>query len=1444
MQGVTPSQTMTPPQSWAPGANSENRPAPVARPAAFETVAPPVLHEPSVAPRLNAAPDAASLTRLFETLDERLTSDVMEPNGTQPQRNALARGFDVVIDYLDRFRWAGSGHRQALAAGQSPLLEPSPASSPAPFPRFNIGRNGAADYVVAWLYFFSGLRSQTGSPMVATGAPGNVMPYTLAPTLEESAHLSHLRVRRDIDALDAAHPFVVNQMTASPSRPHDIASNASVETPEIETDVAALLHAETTNHEVQAYFEALRQRTRAHEAALARTERVFNLRQTLSAEFERRIQAAASPHNGTPPRLDDVKLTQFNMFRFDASAPVYDNAHLERWRPRQSLSVVDAAMHMLGGSLRIDESITDKDGHTSRSVRPDYGIHVGALDQNRRYHAQDQVPGLSTADLFDVIRQWQWLTTGDDDAGYSSEFVQALHHAERQLAFDDLQLSYLASHISADAVVLGEIILHLPEAAARHESDGQQAGVTAYQIYVKTTGYSDPIAPAGMFFVSAQPARGAGLLYVAGDPNPWREYQDRSALMQDLTAPTGSGLHDVLKARLPRADASHQITAIQLTPTPDDPLLGARYASLSVVRSDMRTDFNAATSPERVSDYTSWFSGSAPHLRSHALHALGAARTPGIALSPPRSPALGLPENIADAFQSLLDMRLQISTAMPTQRRVARSLASEVLSELGAKGIDPDDVRLTIGEPLRELDAGSHQTTVSYRLPDAVLKHVEGTLAVTPSQTMSLSTVTAHREPSTAVSLPPADRLVGHFSVDRFRLTFDRQFRGFMSEHRDALRRTAASTFVLDAVAMQTHKTLSAEHIALAKSVAKRAGFDDLARLLPGADNRPFQQAWLSVDDIASLSIVLTDRSNGSVLFYTPTSPDAVLRGFKNRSALDKWLASRLPDADARAQIVAMFPAAARERVSARFEQFAALASTNTAPFAANDKPFAGEVFASVLDSFIRHGETVKGADDLAAANFGTGVLLATAHAIRWLDIGLGLGAWFGESLGTASLAVSAVDGALGISMVIGGNDEMRTEGWYSLATAIGAGAASAARQLTLKSVLAADGYAYMFNAPVEDNDQLVDGLYYVGDRFVAQFGQDADSAAFAGVTLEPETGEFRLINMDLASLGGYVRLSRTGNWGFIRTPPPGIAPAINTPHVAYAVERAYGQRLSAAMNSGTSAERQAFRVAKREAYERSLLGQAERVPSMVQKVRFLDPRLTDAATLGAIAGDVESAQAAEAAAQEIANLAAQASTAGAAVRTVPQIRGLGSGTLDRGLVRVMALASRDGRDGALLGELERLAQAPDASATKTYVARVQALGRNEAAGESFSFRGNAPNSVKLSDLDSLFRGKATSPATFEITTRDHGMLLGRRLTHDRDVEYFFFDPASSFVAHRSKSTIVELTAQHLSNARAAYTPYSLAGQPAVMVREIDVARLAEGAAGTVRAGDLVPRAR
>ncbi|MGC7406218.1 dermonecrotic toxin domain-containing protein [Pandoraea pneumonica] len=1434
MQGVTNYPTTLPqlpqPPQLPPRAQTEAHTPAAAQRLALDVSAAPVLHVPRVSPASDATPHTEALASLFETLDQRLTQDSVEPTDTLRQRNLIARGFDFLIDALDRFRWAGSGHRAALASGIPPLPDPTPA----PLPRMHLGRNGALDYVVAWLYFFSAVNAPTraairhtspDSPsnrsvdemtawaLTTASVPVDMAPMTTTPTLQESAHLSRLRVRRHAD------------------------------TPDIENEIAGLLNPAVLDREIQVFYAALSKRVHAFDDARTYTERVIDLKPALCAEFERRIQAATPPHDAPPPRIEDIALTQFNIFGYMPSAPSYDDTYLERWRPRLSIPIADAAIKVLAGRLQIAEPARPRHDATTGSVRPDYGVHAGTLDRNHHYRAQDQVPGLSAADFLDVVGQWQWLTADDADAPQADAFVQALDPFERKLAHDDLQLSYMAGHISADAVVLGEIILHLPSALARRESDGQQAGVTAYRILVTIAGSHEPISPAGMFFVGSQPAYGYGLLYIAGDPHPWREYEDRDALMRDLTWSSGNGLHDLLKARLPRDTARHIITTVQLTPTPNDPLAGARHASLSVVRHDMRTDFDAATASGQIDQYISWFAGAAPQRRSDALRAADAASVPGIQASSHRSPALDLPENIARTFQSLLDMRAQISTQMPTQRRIARSLANEVLTELGAKDIDANDVRLTlVAPPSSPADAIVPASNVSYALPEAVLKQIDGALRTSPNQTVALSLASPGGDAS-AVSLPQAERLIGNLSAARFRVSFDRELRDFVSTHRNVLRKTVASTFALQAVAMQTHNTLGSGHISLAKSIAMRAGFDDLAAVLPGEDNRPFEHSWLSVEGITSLMMVLTDRDSGIVLLYSPTSPDAVLRGFKDRSALDAWLAAQVRDPAARAQIVDAFPASAHERVSAKLTACAAQVSPTTCPFDANGKRLEGDVFTNVLDTFLEHGIEIDGADD-PARGFGIGVLLTTAHAIRWLDVGMGIGSWFGESLSPASMIVSAADGAFGLSLIVAGRGDMRTEGWYSLATAVGASGVSAARCLTFKDALLTDGYAYVFEGDIDDNDPLVDGLYYVGGQFVAQFGEDAASSTYAGLMLEADTGEFRLINHDLSSMGGYVRLGRDGTWRLTRNPPPGMAPAVSRPHVAYAVERAYGQRLSATMNAGTSAERQLFRAAKRQAYERSMLGQAQRLPSMTQKIRFLDPRITDFEALGTLAGEVESAQAAEAAAEDIANLAAEAAAAGATVRTVPHMSGTAGGPFDSGLVRLMAIASRDGHDGALLDELARLAQTPDASATATYIARVRALGRNEAARESFRFRGDAPNSVRISDLRSIFRGKASTPSTFEITTRDHGMLLGRRLTSSRDVEYFFFDPASSIVVDRNKRVIVERAVRHLSSARAAYSPYSIAGQPAVMVREVDVARLAESAAGTVRAGDLVPHVR
>ncbi|VVE51691.1 Toxin Afp18 [Pandoraea pneumonica] len=1378
------------------------------------------------------------------------------PGEVHSWRTHISRWLGDLRDFLEQARWAGSGH-SVTVNGSEPFAAPLPDPLPAPQPRLrqmNFARHGVVGFVLFWLY---NMRVAHGSPL--PGIPGipDAPAFPSNPFAQQHPQMpSHFEqavaaYRNVTDTAQLAEPAIVHDNTPSAAARLQLTASRAKRLPrEAPTEQAspALTQAVSPTHaalpdvdfgdislgptfqqSVRTFVETVRNRTDSHEAALAQVDSVVNLRTHLESKLKQALTAGAS---GQLASLDDVRLYKFDSFGFARNPGTYDLNHLERGRPQAGIPILDAALQIVSGDLPISLS---PDVTTMEFSPATYGVYAGDLRGDHYYRADAQVPGLSITQLLGVTAEWRWLGDEGEMPDTGLRLLTALDGPQRWLARDDLRLSHTAKDISTEAAVLGELVLTQPEATGRIADGGEHGNVTAYTLHAGPHN----IVVAGVFAASEHPNRGKTLLYLAGDARPWREYESPEALQSALVSSPRSALPEAILARLPARvieQTPDTRPTFRLTLTPNDPLRIAREASLTVLRDDMRFNVTQACTPARRAHYAAWFAGAAPDDRYHALQvdARENAR-----LSPGKhgpNPVVLLPQNIEQSIEAMLDLRLRLSLALPDERRIAREMVRDALSDVGASALDPDDMRLEIratGQSAQSTPPTDTQPIVTMSLIDAALAKIEGTfpelhagqvLALTRSENAA-NVPTATTEP-----LPDAAALIKQISINGYRDRLQSEVADFASANAPQIRHNLQMVFALDAIASATQAKLDADLIALARAVADGAQWGD--GLAPrGAVPIHFTREWLCINGYDSTAVLITDRATRKILMFAPQRKDTSVLGFQNRAALDTWIGEQVGDSAKRLEIVAMFRPTIHATINeyllanVRSESSDHRVAPHRALIDAICAPVDGDIFKAAGERLAQYAESTMTTDRSLDPDAVRESVVQLTRTVRYFDLALGAASWVAYPIKPLSLAISAVDAGLG-TVLLAGDGEWRREGLKSIATAIGTQGLAASRLKVLGSIPGGARFRFFREGEVSGEDGVINGLYFIGSRFVARI----DQFTHANLEFDTEVAEFRLMDPRTRELGPYMKLGRNGAWRCVPKPAPGDATTLTDPHVLYDIERAFGERLQAVNTDIDHAQRQVFRNAKQVAMFRADAAQRPNLltPSAYHKLHFIAPEVVDHAALGSIAGEIESAMDAEAALELVGNIVNEAPSLGAVVTTVQTVAGINNREIEGGLVRAMAVAVRDSREGTLLTRHGEYAMAPTSSATRTYLTSLRQLGTSQAADETIELGGNIALARDVGSLSRALDGKATTPITYQLSTPRHTMLFGRRVSELGNPEYFFFDPAVACIVHTDRKVLLELVTRHLKFMRPTYGSFETPGSPVVVLRRIKVNDLAQ----------------
>lgn len=750
------------------------------------------------------------------------------------------------------------------------------------------------------------------------------------------------------------------------------------------------------------------------------------------------------------------------------------------------------------------------------------------------------------------------------------------------------------------------------------------------------------------------------------------------------------------------------------------------------------------------------------------------------------------------------------------------------MKALIGESLDPDAIRLEIHPipPYRPGTRDNNATSItSMSLTNAVLEAVSGRPpAPQAGQEMRLTRLA--RSPRVSVDqtasmvpLPDADTVMRRIPFDEFEGKYRKALEDFVAARHGSLRQVLRASFGIDALLLALQQKLDNTQVALAQAVGQDSERDDGRTPAEFSPPTRYSREWISIGGIPTRLMLFTDTPTNKTLMYAPGTGNGEVMGFDDRHAMQIWLAEQAHSPDGRRLLLSLFEPRQQREANARLDAFESRSPT-TAPLAdAVGAPVDGDTFQAVAERMLNHSSSYLNAT-LTSSGTDESVV-GVARVIRWMDITMGLGTWAADILRPASISLSISDGMIGTLLAAFGDARTRPEGWKSLATAIGSQGISALRLQILSRLPGGAKYHFFVDGPLDGVNGVIDGLYYVEGDFIAH----VDEFTYAHLNFDFGAGEFRLWNPDTNELGPFMRLNSLGEWRVIPQPEAGAASSLNDPHLVYEIDQAYGARFEVVRNEATLAERKAFNHAKNEAYVRGSPPLEERAPAAYHMLLFIAPEISDYATLGEIAGEVENALAAEASSELVTNMGTEAAAAGAVVTRVTDIPGVPDGMLDNGLVRAMAVAVHDGEEGTLLAHQSEFAMAPEAPATQRYMDQMQSLGASEYAGSAIHSGADSVRTCSIDNLAAALDGKANIERIYEMTTPHHIMLFGRRVIRMR-TEYFFFDPATSIVVHPDKAVVLEATIRHLKSMSATYGAFRFPGGPAVMLRRVDVGQL------------------
>ncbi|VVE17330.1 Toxin Afp18 [Pandoraea morbifera] len=1075
----------------------------------------------------------------------------------------------------------------------------------------------------------------------------------------------------------------------------------------------------------------------------------------------------------------------------------------------------DAAERILSGELNITAHGADVTFDVSQETP------AGAV-----YEA----PTLLTASRWMmIVTQWDircqaranmtWIMPARlaDDA--NSELTQALQTA---LALSDLAMTNAYGLISRTAL---QTARHALVAALIPGNEDTVNHAHALQLSLDGSDSTHPATPAGTFVITQHARDGVALLYLMGEPLAWRAFDSPDAL-HDAIARNLDGLRDTLLARAPeafrRSARTGGLTSALGDGPPTPPMQIARQATLAVMDAEAPLVLVAPATPARVDAYCRWLSGETNAAIEQALERTYATRKADGLPVASRAPLVPLQD--IHYIERMQRLRASLSMAIPTPVALARRLAQGALARRGLTDVDPDDVYVMLSEPPVTVSL-TNATITKMTSPQTT---ASGQLLQRPARTAT-ATEPLRRDDGETPS-PGARELLADMTPQGYAQQAIEAFGAFWHAHRREVRSVLKSEFIAQVRLQRAARTLSVEQANIAARIAgpielSRLDASQLGQRIPAPNVR---REWLTVQGRASTLLMIGAPQRNAKLLLAAYPDGLQVHGFESRQALDAWFLSQTRDDETRRKLARTFaspassPAPSPATSAIVTDNWLAGRGPDTLGTAVTQPE---DTFALLTDAYQRLSTHALGDDaDSGSDTRWVNVMRAIANA----DLAFGVGSWVLPTTRPVGIGISMLDLALGtVGEIVGvatDRDDLRSQGWRSMLSAVGSQGIALARFRALGFLTGDAKFRYFIEEAPNRHERLIPGLYRSGGRLYAS----VDMATRAYTEFDPASGFFRLVPAEratgVAADGPLARLSSGGHWHTI-SPGDGAAPPLDDPLIAWRIEQGFRRRLDAV----TSLRDRRFDDARRavttaQALEGQRLTAAGiRWQLRLLKLEFLDPAIDDVETLGTLAGRIGELQNLfdSSAVIAVGSLEQRAQAVGAGYIQISQSPRVFLSHIRAGLVRATAVAGLRGNPHLVVQRFNVLARLPP-QASEPLMGDLSWIGSIESKFREVPAAPGAPGP----EFATLFERAPDTSLAYQLNIGARRYLLGRSVNARGAASYYFLDPDTGMVIHHDPEALLDLAREHLNDAAHAYGLPTDGTPPLVDILEVDAERL------------------
>ncbi|WP_150722557.1 dermonecrotic toxin domain-containing protein [Pandoraea capi] len=1023
-----------------------------------------------------------------------------------------------------------------------------------------------------------------------------------------------------------------------------------------------------------------------------------------------------------------------------------------------------------------------------------------------------EAPTVMTSTRFDdIVRRWRtacddrsaktWESPPELATKANSSLTQAIGTA---FALDELSLGYTHALIGNRPFYLGQSAL--TNLSLSNDASGILFATHRLEFTIRQEEKDHVVAPAGSCVVTEPAGNGTTLLYLQGDAAAWRAFASPQALLRDIEN-NALGLRNTLCERLPRAFQTEALNGIRVTKlsrqTAQGPVAMAMQATLDTVKAEGSLHASHHDTGPRIAQYLTWLAGVKSETVEQGLQALREqSQSAGVSL-PGQPVSITLRDVNSVAHVELL--RYDISTAVPQVRQLVRRHLGRRLTTLGVTPANGDLIYVrAAGRNVQSLTEAVMLGTV----PSEDTKQLTLLLPEVGSQYTSVYSVKKPAQQPLTVN-----DVLDEGSMNELRQHIDRADAKFWETSRGKVRKVLKSEFIAQVWMSRSRQRMSVDQVHIATRIAGpieigRLGSDDLDNEIKTPE---VEREWLWVSQWKSRLMRVSIPGRSPCLLIAPYPGGMRIYSFDDRDRMSRWFTEQVRSDATRERIVSLFdgaPGNATWYNAPSIDMRGVRDTTSVDTFTA---------IASAYETQHNHPapSTVKSEYR---------PVLNLMDKFSKVDLAFGLGSWALPFARPLSLAYSVVDagvGAIGMGVGLATHDSaLFKQGWENSLSAIGAQGIAASRFKVMLFLRGDARYKYFVSQAPRAEDALILGLHRVDGRFYAAI--DSDTRAY--LSLDSKTGFFRMAPESASEAikedAPLLRRSQSGRWHVV-TQADFAAPELEDPDTAWRIDQGFRARFDELRDLRDPV----FESARRAVTNADTAGNA--IPLQWQlrllKLDFIDLSVTDAETLGKLAGRIDYLQDVLDAAETfvISPLSDEATRLGALYKPVTQRARVYLGHVRNGLLRACPLLSENFPVETAVTVFNRAAALPP-SATERLMQDLSELGRIE-----LKYLPQRSLSLGIETLDTLFNGAQDTERAFEISAGTRTLLMGRHIRTGAAAQYYFLDPALALVSHSDSRTIIDVVRTHLNAMAGPYELVREGGAYAIGTKEIDLTFLA-----------------